>query len=75
MRTIQNPQDPQLQIEERNSLEEYTRLSAFEETFFKEKYRIKWMKEGDKNTQFFHRTIKVHNARNKILRLQNEEGA
>lgn len=32
------------------------------------------MKERDKNTSFFHRTTNVHNAHNKILRLQNEEG-
>lgn len=32
------------------------------------------MKEGDKNTKFFHRTTKVHNARNKILRIQTDEG-
>lgn len=32
------------------------------------------MKEEDKNTQFFHRTVRMHNARNKILRLQNEDG-
>lgn len=33
------------------------------------------MKEEDKNSKFFHRTIKIHNTRNKILMLQNEEGA
>lgn len=32
------------------------------------------MKEGDKNTQFFHRLVKVHTVRNKILRLQTDEG-
>lgn len=70
----QCPQDTHLQAMERNLLEDYTRLLAFEESFFKEKSRIKWMKEGDKNTKFFHRSVKVHNAINKILRLQNEEG-
>lgn len=32
------------------------------------------MKEWDKNTNFFHRTVKVHNSSNKILRLQNYIG-
>lgn len=74
MRSTQNPHELQFQMEERNLLEEYSRLANFEETFYKEKSRIKWMKEGDKNTNFFHRTVKVHNARNKILRLSNENG-
>lgn len=49
-------------------------MMSFKESFFKEKSRVKWMKEDDRNTKFFHKTIKVHNGRNKILRLQNEEG-
>lgn len=32
------------------------------------------MKEGDKNTSFFHRTVKVHNTRNKILTFQRDDG-
>lgn len=74
MRSTQNPHEMQLQMEERNLLEEYTRLVNFEETFHKEKSTIKWMKEGNKNTKFFHRTVKVHNARNKIIELSNENG-
>lgn len=58
---------------EENALQEYIKLSTFEESFYKEKSRIKWMKEGDKNTQFFHRTVKAHTARNKILRLQKSD--
>lgn len=33
------------------------------------------MKEGDKNTQFFHRFVKTHIARNKILRLLHDDGS
>lgn len=31
-------------------------------------------RRGQKNTIFFHRSVKAHSARNKILRLQNEDG-
>lgn len=60
---------------EKNALEEYIRLSCFEESFLKEKARTRWMKEGDKNSHFFHRSVKAHIARNKILWLQDENGS
>lgn len=66
--------NPQAIQEEENALDEYIRLTNFEETFLKEKSRIKWMKEGDKNFSFFHRSVKAHTARNKILRLQYDDG-
>lgn len=46
----------------------------FEESFFKEKSRIQWMKDRDRNTKYFHSVVKSHIARNKILRLKNEAG-
>lgn len=66
-----NSLDFQLEL---NALEDYIRYSTFEESFLREKSRIKWMKKGDRNSQFFHRTIKVHTAKNKILRLQDDNG-
>lgn len=66
-------QNTLLKKEERNLGEYYTNLLYFEESFLKEKVRVRWMKEGDKNTQFFHRIAKSHGARNKILRLMNEQ--
>lgn len=71
---MDDPFNRQLQVETQNARETYSNFLTFEEAFFKEKARIKWMKEGDKNTQFFHRTVRMYNARNKILRLQNEDG-
>lgn len=64
----------QLQDIVKSARETYIIFLTFEESFFKEKSRIKWIKEGDKNISFFHITVKLHNARNKNLRLQNEEG-
>lgn len=32
------------------------------------------MKEGDRNIKFFHSFVKMHHDRNKILKLQNDDG-
>ena len=37
------------------------------------KSRINWLKEGDKNTRFFHQAIQKRRARNKITHL-NQDG-
>ena len=38
-----------------------------------QKSRVQWLKEGDKNTHFFHSSVKGRRQRNKIQRLQRED--
>ncbi|XP_072073777.1 uncharacterized protein [Arachis hypogaea] len=45
-----------------------------EELYWKDKSRIKWLKEGDKNTSFFHEKFKARSKKNKIWRLKAENG-
>ncbi|GJY05634.1 RNA-directed DNA polymerase, eukaryota, reverse transcriptase zinc-binding domain protein, partial [Tanacetum coccineum] len=40
-----------------------------------QKARIEWLREGDKNTAFFHKTIKERVYRGRIMSIRNEEGA
>lgn len=54
---------------EKEALKSYVELLQWEERFYKEKYRVKWLKEGDANTTFFHRKMKTHHVQNKILTL------
>jgi len=41
---------------------------------WKQKSRIQWLKEGEQNTKFFHRSALDYRGANKILFLNNEEG-
>lgn len=44
------------------------------EDFCKRKSRISWLRERDRNIQFFHATTAKRRKRNRVERLRNEEG-
>lgn len=43
-----------------------TFLRSIEESYFRQRSRISWLKEGDQNTNFFHRLTQVRNSNNYI---------
>lgn len=45
-----------------------------EEMLWKQKSRIKWLKDGEKNTKFFHSTTIQHRMNNNITHILNEQG-
>ncbi|KAH7861063.1 hypothetical protein Vadar_021190 [Vaccinium darrowii] len=47
---------------------------ADEEQFWRDKARVDWLKEGDKNTAFFHAKVAQRRMQNKLLGLENAEG-
>eukprot|EP00253_Pinus_taeda_P007744 PITA_07744 len=47
---------------------------AQEETLWKQKSRIQWLKEGEMNTKFFHRSALDCRSSNRILELKNDTG-
>ncbi|XP_056855051.1 uncharacterized protein LOC130504459 [Raphanus sativus] len=55
-------------------LKELSDALKAEEMFWKQKSRVFWLREGDRNTKFFHALTKQRRARNKITQLLDENG-
>eukprot|EP00253_Pinus_taeda_P007926 PITA_07926 len=45
-----------------------------EEILWKQKSRINWLREGERNTRFFHQAMIQHRQRNRIFSIKNEAG-
>ncbi|XP_027083517.1 uncharacterized protein [Coffea arabica] len=45
-----------------------------EELFWKQKARVKWLDEGDRNTKFFHSVIKQRRVQSIIHKIKNDRG-
>ncbi|CAA7034519.1 unnamed protein product [Microthlaspi erraticum] len=54
--------------------ESWLRFSLAEESFLKKKSRVRWLKEGDSNSGFFHRSVKANLSRNAIHHLRDSNG-
>lgn len=46
-----------------------------DEIFWKQKSRALWLREGDRNTKFFHATTKQRRAQNRITSIKDRHGA
>ncbi|GAV77632.1 Exo_endo_phos domain-containing protein [Cephalotus follicularis] len=65
---------PNVVEKERQLRKEIGQEARMEEAFFKQKSRIQWLKEGDSNTAYFHRMVKVRQSKNHIVRIRDETG-
>lgn len=50
-------------------------LQVIEEAFLRQKSRVKWLKEEDQNTTYFHRMVTGHIARQRISCLSCDDGS
>eukprot|EP00253_Pinus_taeda_P034089 PITA_34089 len=49
------------------------RIYANKEIFWRQKSRVQWLKEGERNTRFFHRSTLANQAHNRISSIKDEE--
>ncbi|GKC41751.1 hypothetical protein Tco_1059473 [Tanacetum coccineum] len=61
-----NPMDTTLHDEEAVYVQAFNEAKLDEERFLKQKSKIKWLKVGDSNSYYFHKSIKNRNQRSQI---------
>ena len=66
--------DDDLYLKEKNLLLEYEKIIEREEIFWKQKSRVQWLKEGEWNTIFFHRSTIANRSHNRISSIKDEGG-
>jgi len=54
--------------------QEWEMLCKQEEIFWKQKSRVLWLKEGERNTKFFHRSTIANRTHNRIFSIKEENG-
>lgn len=54
-----SPLDTSLQLKEKEASKEYWKACRDLESFYKQKCKANWLREGDQNTKFFHATLKA----------------
>jgi N-acetyl-beta-hexosaminidase len=59
-------------LKERECLHAFVSLAKAEESFLKQKSWNQWLKLGDQNNGFFHRSLKVKHAKNTITHLWDD---
>jgi hypothetical protein len=61
-------------MEEEQLLSHLEQRRQQEEILWRQKSRVQWLKEGEKNTKFFHRTMIHRRHINRITHLEDEHG-
>lgn len=46
-----------------------------DEMFWRQQFRIQWLKEGDSDTKFFHISIVIRRGRNRINLIKGADGS
>lgn len=73
-RALESSQSPSLEKLERKLLDELDELLEHEETYWRQKVRVKWITEGERNTRFFYSSVVARRRCNRILQLKDGNG-
>lgn len=63
-----------LVLAEQEARESWNFFASALQTYFRVKSRIRWLRDGDANTRFFHKAVIAHHSWNVIRYLRNAEG-
>lgn len=75
LRQVSKKNDLRSQKRKKEIEKELDGLLEKEEIYWKQRSRIEWLKESDRNTKFFHRKSTWRKKKNNIQRLKKEDGS
>ncbi|GJV19454.1 RNA-directed DNA polymerase, eukaryota, reverse transcriptase zinc-binding domain protein [Tanacetum coccineum] len=65
---------PQVMVKKNKSFRLANYITEDEEKLLMQKAKVNWLKEGDKNTAYFHKVLKGRLNRNRIMSICDEDG-
>ncbi|GJT68149.1 RNA-directed DNA polymerase, eukaryota, reverse transcriptase zinc-binding domain protein [Tanacetum coccineum] len=68
------PHDESIKEKSCSVLKEYQEAIKEEYSLLCQKAKVEWLRDGDRNTTYFHKTIKERVHRGRIMTIRNEEG-
>ncbi|CAH1428537.1 unnamed protein product [Lactuca virosa] len=68
------PDNEEISVEHAVYLEEFTKALCEEECLLRQKVKLNWLKEGDRNNKYYHKFIKERQSINKINSITDEDG-
>ena len=69
-----HPMDESLRIQEGQLIKEFLAACKGEESMLRQESRIQWLKLGEQNSKFFHRSIKSRINKKKTVQIEDEFG-
>ncbi|KAL4581753.1 hypothetical protein LXL04_006281 [Taraxacum kok-saghyz] len=67
------PDNEELSFEHATYLDEFIKALSEEESLFRQKAKLNWLKDGDRNTKYYHKVIKEKQNRNRLKSITDGE--